>query len=452
MMNLRKCIVGLILLLGIGILTGRPAQAATYETIGSFVEKLAEEIGIAPTKEAAVSAGLIRETELKNWNKTLTRTDAAVYLDRADAILYDNDVDADLVAEIIEKRISDIKTIVKSKRESVAKAYARGIIKGYKNGNYSTNREFRGKKKVTTSVADGWIKLLKDMESRHQISPDGQVIRTKNLPSNADLFPYILDSYPNEYYDWELRYMKGVSYYEDPEEPTHMIGIPWMYHPNRVYLKDYAAPVDVQNLICSYGWYDDYAPSLSGRYKNPKNEISTEELIERGLDQWVETTKLYFQTAFSFDYMTVEVGDEWYQTMLSTLGGYGNYTGEYDERDLNYYVNAAIDNKVTIEVDTVAVDGSTLYWYDGDLLLRVYVRFRFTSVSDSSNREALVFTQRAFGPSLSTIEIGAWKDGYYDVELSGARTSDASDRGVECAELVDSWWMYNALDKWDGED
>lgn len=39
------------------------------------------------------------------------------------------------------------------------------------------------------------------------MSEDGQKIRTRNLPQNAEDFPYILEAYPNEFYEVMFDFM-----------------------------------------------------------------------------------------------------------------------------------------------------------------------------------------------------------------------------------------------------
>ncbi|MDD4112815.1 MAG: S-layer homology domain-containing protein, partial [Herbinix sp.] len=122
--------------------------------------------------------------------------------------LWNNTKDNDRkVAAVLEKRISDINEIPKSKREAVASIVAKGIIKGYSNGLYIQNREFRGSKKITENGAKDVIQKVLHPEKRALISPDGQLIRTTNLPKNAADYTYILEGFPNKYYEMIFRFM-----------------------------------------------------------------------------------------------------------------------------------------------------------------------------------------------------------------------------------------------------
>ena len=113
---------------------------------------------------------------------------------------------------VLEKRISDIKEIPKNKREAVAAIVAKGIIKGYSNGMYIQNREFRGNNKITVKGAKDVIVKVIYPEKRALVSPDGQLIRTTNLPKNAKDYPYILECFPNEFYEIKYTFMFLTDY------------------------------------------------------------------------------------------------------------------------------------------------------------------------------------------------------------------------------------------------
>ena len=85
--------------------------------------------------------------------------------------------------------------------------YAKGIIKGYSNGKYIQNRKFNGSGYLTTTGAKNIIKLVTNTKSRAKISPDGQLIRNTNLPKNADSYEYILECFPNKFYEKKFEFM-----------------------------------------------------------------------------------------------------------------------------------------------------------------------------------------------------------------------------------------------------
>ena len=101
--------------------------ASTNITIKDFVKLLVEniELEIDTTQEepyisAAMTAGILQLGDFTDNTKAITRTDAAVLLNRADELLHGDTVEDTLLKFVLEKRISDINKIAKSKREAVA--------------------------------------------------------------------------------------------------------------------------------------------------------------------------------------------------------------------------------------------------------------------------------------------------------------------------------------------
>ncbi|HHU71663.1 MAG TPA: hypothetical protein GXZ21_06455, partial [Clostridiales bacterium] len=247
------------------------SAATKYIKPEEFIESIVKELNIPVDNDsyvdAAINVGIVKEDD--NFSSDLTRADVAVLLNRADEYLYGDTLDQDLVTLALEKRISDINSIDKDKRVDVVKCYLKGFIKGYSNGDYSTDREFRGDKKISRKGALDTIKMLKDKSLRAKISPDGQLIRTTNLPKNADLFPYILASYPNKYYEWELKYQTIARLNKD-KKLTNLV--------------DFAPPKDVGNIRD----YEDF--SLI------KNEH---------INEWVDKAKKHLELVFNVDYRTI---------------------------------------------------------------------------------------------------------------------------------------------------
>lgn len=187
-----------ILLLAITIfatsltLSTRVEAASKNITVEEFVILLVKAMKLEVDKtsanpyiDKAKDRGIIRNGEFKNLQAKLTREDAAVLANRADEELHGNIVPVKLLDTMLEKRISDIKKIPEKKREDVAKIMAKGIVKGYFNGYYVQNREFRGSNLISRSGAKSIIDLVINPEKRAPMSPDGQLIRTTNLPKEV---------------------------------------------------------------------------------------------------------------------------------------------------------------------------------------------------------------------------------------------------------------------------
>lgn len=405
----------------------KEAQASSkYITIEDYVTKVVKQLKLSINKKdekpylaAAIKSGIIKENEF-NLSKNITRTDASVIIVRADELKNGVTIDDNMVDLIIDKRISDISKIAKSKREYVAKAYALGYIKGYSNGTYSTNREFKGSSKLTANGATDIVTMLTSPSKRAKISPDGQLIRTTKLPSNAKMFPYILASYPNDYYDWEFLYMKWTR-----------DGIPIYGTDKLVNLKDYASPVDVKKANLNV-W---------------KNGTNIDEVYSNAISEWKDKVKLYVETVFNVDYRTLKNDKDWYNTVLNLDSDYGWLNQKNIEDRLNKYIEAAIKNKTIVESSVVAVDGSTLY-YDKGLHMRVYVKYRIKSSLDTTQVKLspVVFTKWEY-PDYSNVVIGKWRDGYFDVKLNVKGNGEYDIASYNIDELIISDYYHDTRTK-----
>lgn len=389
-------------------------EAAENIKINAFVKLLVTELKLQidtsleePYVEAAKVAGIIKEGEFNQYTGYLTRTDLAVLANRADEYLNGDKIDNKLLSCVLEKRISDIKKVAAEKREAVAKVFAKGIIKGYSNGYYIQNRSFKGNGYVTTSAAKEVISLVKDPNKRAKITPDGQLIRTTNLPKYAKYYPYILESFPNRYYDWKFGY-EG----QNKVNPRTGEKIPY------VYLEEYASPKDIDKITD----FDDF------------------KLVkEENLDSWVQKVKTYTECVFNADYRTIN--DEWVNKLLAS--DYSNGHDNLNKQEKGYiqqYIKEMKSNKTIVESSKIAVDGSSLYYYRGRYVLRVYVKYRILSsaVEYGANAETLIM-QNPYGKLLYTrypivnlnkYSLGKWKEAYYEIELGWYDTKNPNNIGV----------------------
>lgn len=368
------------------------SAGTSFISVNEFIKRVVNELNLTKKKdyiETAVDVGIIKEGEFSTYTKNLTRTDAAIILNRADEYLYGDKLSPELVKMALEKRISDIKDVKSTKRLDVAKCYLKGYIEGYSNGSYSTNRAFKGNSKISKDSALKCIKMLKNKSLRAKISPDGQLIRTTNLPKNAKSYPYILASYPNEYYEKSFAY-EGV---------TQRINGKIVPMKN---IEDYASPKDVDKTEI---------------LKNNKN------LKKENLNTWVEKSLLHTSLIFNVNYKSI--GKEWSEKLLTTH--YYFKTDGYEDivkEEIRDYIKSMKKNKVIIDCNKVAVDGSSLYFFDGSYYLRAYVRYRIVSCSVSPNLDSIfghpynnvLFSRMTV--DLRGYSLGKWEEGYFDISLS----------------------------------
>lgn len=377
-------------------------ETNVYLTVEDFAQELGEEIGLDPTTGAEdsgyvnvlIDKEIIKEGDFTSYKKNITRGDVLVIMNRADEYLNGNTVNGKLVQTVLEKRISDIDKVNEVKKEDVAKGYIKGFMRGYTNGAYCTNRKLKPTSKMTMKGALDCIKMLKNNKLRAKVSPDGQLIRTTGLPKNAKMFPYILASYPNKYYEWQLLYQRSYIIEGATGEEKELKN-----------LIDYASPANIDKLAIDD--YDDFAAIKSER-----------------LDEWVNKAKKHLELVFSVDYRTI--GDDWFNDMLKINFQYGTNYEKFPRRKLNEYIDRMKANKTIVEYKTVAVDGSSLYYYDGCFYMRVYAKYRiksseakYTTDVDKYMKERpydkILFSNGFV--KMSEFHINEWKEGYYDIEL-----------------------------------
>jgi hypothetical protein len=391
-----------IIILVTSLVVPTPSTAAeskyikTEDFIKQIVQALKIEVNTAVNEtyiNAAIREGILYTDDFKDYSKYITRTDAAVLINRADEYLHGDTVNKDLLKVIVDKRISDIKKISAGKREAVAKVYAKGIIKGYGNGYYIQNREFRGNKYLAVSTAKSYINLVVNQKNRAKVSPDGQLIRTTKLPKNYKKFDYILACYPNSFYEMKFQFM---------------------WHPNDGIKSVYAYPVEMKNEK----WIAQFLVS------SDSNEIITKsypfkEMSDKYLNLWTQRVETYLKLIFNVNYKTV--GNKLKDGLLEVsarpiLGADGFAEG------IQEYIDGLKKNKVIIESKVISVEPSTLYYYGGCYYMRAYLKYRITA-KDINSDEYKLFP--VFLVSLDNLKSGKWREGVFDIKLNTGNNGSA---------------------------
>jgi len=381
------------------LIPAQPSAAASNKIkIYIFIKLLVPAIGLevdntakSPYLKAALAAGIVKEGDFKDYKADLTRVDAAVLLNRADEYLNGDKVDAELLEIILAKRISDIKKIPAGKREAVAKVYAKGLIVGKSNGMYIQNRAFDGYDYLTTADAEKIVALLKNTKGRAKLSPDGQLIRTTNLPKNAKSYPYILESFPNSFY--EMKFMYQISSYSwEPVEG-----------------KDYG----------------------SAAYIRARKDSKNAESRYQFTDDWIKKVQDNLKYRLNVDYRTIN--NTWVNNLRSTYFIYD--VASIDKKttnDIKEYMNYVKKNKLVIKSSVISVEPSTLY-YDQSFRVRVYVKFKISFPGEKKKQEDLIFAnQTIYLPGLTRDK---WFEGIYDIEIA---TANGGSTGSDYAVFDDS--------------
>ena len=388
------------------------AMAATqYITRGYFIKLVCQELGIKAKGntntayiDSAIEKGIITKNTFTNYQLNVSKADSAVILTNAHEYLYGNTVSEELIQTIVEKKITDIDKLPEYRKIPFAKAYAYGYMKGSSDGSYTTSRTFKPTQKISKSTALGLIKMLKDESKRGKITEDGQLIRTTNLPKFAEFYPYILASYPNAFYDWEFRFMKGY-------ETKYKNGKPYeeYFYKTGQYKEgyDYAYPATVRNYrkeSLMYPLPDGTKTNLAGK-------------IDYYWETWEKNATTYLKNVFNIDYRTIEKNKKWYDAVTTTGAPYNDEV--YIKNYVNKYIDAVKKNKTIIECDKIAFDKSGIYEHTNGTYLRVYVHYRIKSSlnNEQVHLSPLAFTFETY-PNYSNVKLGEWRNGYFDILLN----------------------------------
>ena len=298
---------------------------------------------------------------------------------------------------VLEKRISDINDIPKSKREAVASIVAKGIIKGFSNGKYVQNREFRGNNSLTAKGAKDVIQLVLNPEKRALISPDGQLIRTTNLPKNAKDYSYILECFPNEFYEMKYSFMFLTDYLS-----------------GEIKRDEYAYPREINYDYLYDNFYYHQMELGMDKYEHYDTALLK---VER-----------YLQHIFNVDYRTVD--DKWKNGLASSLSAY-NKDWRIDLW-IDNYIEGMKKNKVVVDSERIAVEPGAIYDSRGYLYVRTYVKYKITAKNVNVDPGELIYDASSL---IKNIKDGEWRYGYFDIGISS--TSDQW--GVDAFASVSDW-------------
>lgn len=394
----KRCIIFVLLLC---LLVGSVSFQTSIEADGSIIQErfivmLMQEMGLVKATDSknsilkqAYAKKVVKEEEKGILLDKLSKERAAVYLERVDKLVHGAQYDKELYQVVLRKnRISDLRKIKKSNRASVIKVFCKGIMVGYSNGYYIQSRKFSGKSLVTLSEAKTYAARLKYPQKRRLISKDGQVIRTTKLPKNYKSYSYILETYPNSFYEKKFEYQK-TTYVKKPVE-----------------LVDYACPAKIGKMK----FY---------------NGMTMESVMDKYLETWCEKVERNMKLRFNVDYRTID--NEWVSQLRSTY-----YMNEEDALankkrtdEIKDYVAMVKKNKVVVKCSRVTVEPSTLYnkWDD---YVRVYVKFKIVS-GKMSFKESIYCS----ASDVTGIKKNIWKTCCFDLPIGSLnRYSVGSDYAV----------------------
>lgn len=324
----------LILVLTLSSIPYSVEAASTYISIESYVAKVCKTVGIGKGNhksyiEAAIDNGIVTKNQFSDTTRDISRQQAAVIANRAYEFKYGSKISSEKYSAIINYSvISDIDK-VSTDLDQLVKCYARGIDVGYSNGKYTLSREFRPTYKLTNKEANTICDRLADNSKCKKVNIYGQVLRTDNLPSNYKQFDYVLESFPNSYYEKDFVYSDdNGALYLSPKDFNSGFG-----------LANKNGAFSLNNTMM-YSWASQVAKNLKER-----------------LNINAET-----------------IGSAWINRVSDTYD-----LGLCDDKDfaelLTQYVEDVINDGTVVELKQVSVDPGTTYVNNYVYYVRAYCKF-----------------------------------------------------------------------------
>lgn len=407
-----------IILLTITIL-GRSTVSAkeTNCTVSTFIKELAISLNLANSSNTAeeclaqlISKEVIVEADEINLGDSKIRIDdCCVIFDRV--LNYLNEKPNTKSYELIEryKRISDLKKIDKVKRTAVIRCFSEGIISSTSNGEYVQSIKVDATSYILLKEAKACIARLNNKDKRYLMSEDGQKIRTRNLPQNAEDFPYILEAYPNEFYEVMFDFMnynasshkqtKNRMFKNAIKDPKCKKDGNTYYSTVSLHSGDYSTPVNVRGSLS--GLYDFFSRTPYYEY------FPFDKVMQQNLYDWCDIIEEYVRLKYNVDYRTIDKA--WINRMSELTGSSGF---------LNEYKKGVKSNKVIIKLGKVAIEPSTCYDSNGTFI-RAYIKFKIVSAK-SLNDLSKVFYRNFNGSAninYKSLQIGKWKEIIVDFSI-----------------------------------
>lgn len=372
-----------LLLGGCNVIRTEAATGKKYCKVGSAVKYTVHQLGLScdgmpahemeyeDYRQTLVDSGILAGEELSELNRYITRAETALLCSRIMEFRQEAEDSAQVDRILKYDRISDMETVPEEMRRAVARVYGAGIIIGVSDGKYTQSRTFKPDGKITQAGVRNVVQMSLGNRERRPMSPDGQLIRTTDLPFNACEYDYILASFPNSFYTPKFGY--ELSFYNRmPVSP-----------------KDYAAPADVKN-------------SGGG------------EMVEEWKYEWAEKIRKNYERKLNFDYRTVD--ESWVTELAET------YNSTFDEernaeqtKKIRDWVKWAKKNEVVIESQIISVEPS-MFYAGADLDVRCYIKFRVVSCKDfENNKNKVIFTGSNIC-KMDKVELNSW---YGDIIANG---------------------------------
>lgn len=376
----------------------------------------------------AIAMGIMKKTTFTSVSKKIKCSEAAIILAKAHELIFgpdyrpdtEREIDGEDIDLVINERISDIGKIKKeTNRIWFAKAYLYGFLKGSSEGEYSHTRKMKPGAYLSKKNLDAMLESFFDFDERVKLSYDWQVCRDSKLPETEELYAYVLDTFPNAYYDTGFNGKRTADFF------TEGLGSGELKERMLNHNFSFVRPSEIEEFSALDFDTDRERFHYEGREFWNENRNITIPL------RLVSSAEEYFKYALNVDYRTIDDDINWRTVM-----------GQYlSDDELKNYIAYCKKNKTIIECDKVAADLSGVYWYDGEYQCKVYVHLRIVSdetlskgIDDDENYGTLFpvryglepgdrYTRLIFGEQYMKYQIGEWTDYYFNV--SGTNEEDA---------------------------
>lgn len=310
--------------------------------------------------------GIITKSTFKSYKSKITRAAAGIILAKADRTLRISD--RKYTDEQIKEGMSMIADLEKIKKKAsqklFAEAYMDGFFFGKKQADYVDARKLTPSSKLKASDAKKIYAMIGDLSKRYQLSPHYQMLRNtkKNLPKNKECYAYILDSYPNAYYEtgWHAMDYDDDSWFkmrEDGETPYGIGAGTLKQRLNRIYGPLFVYPVEMDEFL-----------------KLDMSEMGNQPVLNstrtwENIDLFRQSSVEFYELALNVNYKTIKDDKKWQEKMLKFM----------EQKDIDKYIETCIKNKTIIECDKVAADWSAVYWEAGQPYLKLYAHVKVVS-------------------------------------------------------------------------
>ncbi len=420
-----------ILLLSAAVPARTVLGASNKMTVGDFLVMLRGADGRIKVK-----------TGLKS-GKQLIMQDACMLLVKTYESIYGKGVSGKDVDFIIENRILEPEKISKKRIKWLAKAYAYGLVAGKGTGDYSVFRRFSPKAGCTRSQCRKMVERLVNPDIRYKLSSDFMLLRVskKNRPKLEAFYPYILESFPNGYYDCMFNFMvHQPKVFEAKDSPLwsargcsdYCKVMTWDETFSKLTFDDRLDIVcnydddDRLKCYCAYLTPAEYDVGAAGRYE--LTEYMGMALDDKRKRKMADAAEEFAMHVLNVDYRTIEDDIEWQEYMLKN---------GIDQSDINRYIKECKEDELIIECDLTAADISGIY-YDrtpftfarSEGVVRTYAHYRVVSDNGKGfSYDELTISNGAGSQCLRNTVVSEdgctfvwepcydWQDGFFDIGM-----------------------------------